>query len=182
MKRLIYSVMIPLLFSCGGSTEETKESAKITNDKIGNETQSSKTGNWDYYENEDEMDNSKRYFAYTVSKNKLEFEFPYNGGSELILTLRKGKDGTDVILRIDKGQFMGGLFGNEVIRVKFDDNKPINFTYSSPDTGSSEVIFINNEKKFISLLKTAKKVKIEPMFFDVGSMIVDFDVDGLEWE
>lgn len=45
-----------------------------------------------------------------------------------------------------------------------------------------DVIFLNNSKKFINNLKKSKKVMIEATFFDAGSKVIEFDVEGLKWE
>ena len=61
--------------------------------------------NWIYKEETDEMRGSKKYSAYAVSSNKVDFEFPHQGGASMAINLRKDKTGTDVMLIMDKGQF-----------------------------------------------------------------------------
>jgi len=46
---------------------------------------------------------------------------------------------------------------------------------------SSDVIFLSPESKIIDKLKKAKKVVIEPEFYQAGYQQVSFDVSGLEW-
>lgn len=137
--------------------------------------------NWKYSEEEDVMTGEKRYFASSTSTNKIDFEFPYNGGSRFYLTVRNMGKSNEVILQVSKGQFMTSISGSQSCRVKFDDEQPLKFTYNSAADGSSEVIFFNNSKNFLTKLRTAKKVMIEAPFYSAGNQIIYFDVEGLEW-
>lgn len=137
---------------------------------------------WTYTEDEDEMSGQKRYFGTCVSTNQIEFEFPYNGGSTFNLIIRNMGQGNEVILQVSKGQFITSISSSESCRVKFDDEQPSKFTYNSASDGSSDVIFINNAKKFISRLKKAQKLMIEVQFYNAGNQIIYFDVAGLEWD
>lgn len=55
------------------------------------------------------MRNIESKFASTVSINTIDFDFPYNGGSKLILTLRKRGSEVDVMVSITKGQILCGI-------------------------------------------------------------------------
>ncbi len=138
--------------------------------------------NWEYSESVDEMTNEKRFFASCVSTNEIEFEFPYDGGSDFTLTLRNMGKGNEIVLRVSKGQFMPGILSSEYCRVKFDDGAPVKYTYNSAADGSGDVIFFDNSSKFFTKLKTAKKLMIEAPFFDAGRQIIYFDVEGLIWD
>lgn len=137
---------------------------------------------WTYTEDEDKMSGQKRYFGTCVSTNQIEFEFPYNGGSTFNLIIRNMGQGNEVILQVSNGQFITSISSSESCRVKFDDEQPSKFTYNSASDGSSDVIFINNAKKFISRLKKAQKLMIEVQFYNAGNQIIYFDVAGLEWD
>ena len=56
--------------------------------------------NWQYETSKDEMRGIESKFATTVSTNTVNFDFPYNGGSKLILTLRKRGSEVDVMVSI----------------------------------------------------------------------------------
>lgn len=139
------------------------------------------TSNWTYSEDEDEMSGEKRYFASCISSTIVSFDFPYDGGSTFTLTVRNLGRGNDVLIRVSKGQFMSSIGSSESLRVKFDDEKPVRFSYSSASDGSSDVLFINNSSKFISHLKKAKKLMLEVEFYQEGYKILNFDVEGLDW-
>lgn len=137
---------------------------------------------WTYSENTNDIDDSKTYFAETTAPEKLEFKFPYDGGTTVYITLRYKENKNNVMLRISKGQFMSSLSDNNTIRVRFDDAKPQIFSYSTPSDYSTETIFINNEKTFISQIKNAKKIIIECEFYNEGTQIIKFNTAGLKWE
>jgi len=140
---------------------------------------------WNYSTNEDRMDGSKSYFAHLTSNNMLLFKF-MNTYSWFQLTIRNKNKKNEVILLMMKetaGQFMPSHYSPyKTCRVKFDENSPINFGYSSSiSDGSSNMIFFFNEQKFIANLKKAEKVMIECEFFQEGKKIIEFNVNGLEW-
>ncbi len=127
------------------------------------------------------MRGTKSKFASIDSANKVDFSFPYSGGSDLQIVLRKRpSDGFKILLSIYKGQFdcfMGCQFS-----VKFDDGKIEKWTASSASSGSSDVIFVNGESKFLSKLKKAKQLIIEARFYNSGDKQFKFDVSNLKWD
>jgi hypothetical protein len=137
--------------------------------------------NWNYSEDKDEMTGKKTYFAMCYSENKVFFEFPYDGGSSFTLGVRKSPSGTDVYLSVSKGQFLTSYDGSSM-RVKFDDEPPVTYTYNGTSDGSSDVIFIGSKSRFISKLRKAKRVSLEPEFYQAGKQIVKFNVEGLKWQ
>lgn len=140
---------------------------------------------WKYREAKDEMRNKTSYFASKSSNNSLELSFPYQGGSNLILTLRKHSEyGNDVMFSISKGQFSCRIDGCN-ISVKFDDGNIEKYEVSESESGSNDVLFISgnkNMKKFMDKLKNAKKMVVEAPIYDHGRAQFTFDTQGLEWK
>lgn len=134
---------------------------------------------WSYTSDIDKMTSGKKLYAYCDSYTIANFQFPYDGGSTFQLLLRKESNKSLVILSVSKGQFLGSY--NSTLRVKFDDNKVENFSFSEPNDGTSNVIFINNESRFIKKLKKAKQLKIEAEFYQEGRVVIEFNVQGLKW-
>jgi len=137
---------------------------------------------WRYNEEVDKMDNSTSYFAQTTSTNEIEFDFPYNGGSTFNLFVRNRDKKNEVFIIVDKGQFMGSISGDRTVRLKFDDEKPFNVTYTGTTDASSNVIFLGSLNKVLPKLKTAKKLMVEAEFFNSGNRVIEFNVDGLNWK
>ena len=141
---------------------------------------------WEYDSKDDEMTNSKSYFATISSDNGEVFAFPYDeeGGSHLMVTVRQTKkSGTDVLLGISKGQFNTDIINGQYVSVKFDDNAAKKYKTYSADDGSLDVLFIDNAKDFIAKAKTAKTIKIEAEFYQEGNRVFTFTADKpLKWE
>lgn len=100
----------------------------------------------------------------------------------MTLTIRQSPQyGKDIYIHISKGQFNCGVYG-ENIKVRFDDDKPITFNCIEPSDHSSDLLFIQNYKKFITRLKTASTIKIAVEFFNEGTRTFTFNTQGLDWE
>lgn len=171
--------IVALFYSCGNANS----SAGKKDSTSPGSTVIEKKENWRYYSDTDKMDNKTTFFADCKSLNSVDLSFPYDGGSKLIITLRKGFKGSsnEAILSISKGQFMTSLDRSETIRAKFDDDKPQSFHFGMAKDGSSDYVFLSESSDFILKLKSAKKVMIEVEFYGNGLKQFEFDVTGLDW-
>lgn len=176
---IAFLVLIACVIGCNNSSISTQSAPSTKNDYPKEE--SFKVENWSYSNETDEMDQSKRFFAYCASTNKVDFKFPYNGGSALTVLVRNMNKKNEIILSISKGQFISSYSGDENVRFKFDEEKPITISYSSAKDGSSNFVFPENSKMIIGKLKKAKKLMIEAPFFDEGTSVFYFNIDGLKW-
>ncbi len=70
--------------------------------------------NWHYSSSINEMDDRETYFAHSVAEKKLQFKFPYDGGTTVTLTLRNKDGKNEVMLSISQGQFMPNLLNNHL--------------------------------------------------------------------
>lgn len=176
-------VIAGFLFMAYGSGEETAktETAQEVIASAEQESEIENRPNWTYSEDEDKMEGTKQFFANCTSTNTVDFEFPYDGGSTLDIHIRNLRSENEALITVSKGQFMTSIGDSESLKVKFDNEKPMSFTYSSASDGSSDVIFINNSSKFISKLKKAKKVMLEVGFFNSGRKVLEFETEGLKW-
>lgn len=137
---------------------------------------------WVYDEDVDQMRNAKSYTATLVAKTDVQFSFPYNGGSALMLVLRSDpKFGHDVWLQITKGQFLCSPVSCQV-SVKFDDGKIIDYDGTPPNDGDSKYLFIRDYKGFVAHLRKAKALIVEADFYQEGRVQFAFDVPPLDWK
>ena len=136
---------------------------------------------WTYSQNEDKMTSGVSYFAEAQAKELLQFEFPYDGGSTATLMIRNKEGDNDVMLNVSKGQFITHYDGS-TIRARFDNDSPVRYNISEPSDGSSDLVFINAEKDFISKLKKAKKLILEAEFYNAGLRQMEFDVSDFKWD
>lgn len=123
------------------------------------------------------------HYAMLLSTTTHAFGFPYSGGTHCGLRITKHpRNGLMVTVKIDKGQFTCHSYTRCRILVRFDDRPPIKFRGSEPADNSSDLIFLEPEKQFIKELKKSKTVAIELPFFQEGSRIFAFNVEGLKWD
>lgn len=177
--QIIISFSIIILFSCKRNTESFTEAAIDTTAIVVDSTVPIISNSWEYHKSIDKMTSKQTKFAQIISNESLDLEFPYEGDNYGQLTLRY-KDELNIYLTIDKGQISGG-YNNNFITVRFDEEKSIKFSYSEPQDGSSNFIFINNETKFLSKLKKAKKVLISLPLYREGNQILEFNTVDLKW-
>jgi hypothetical protein len=117
------------------------------------------------------------------SSNAASFGFPYQGEPHAALILRDSpKYGLDVMLKVERGQFVSSYTKN-FVTVKFDDGELAKFAVGEPEDGKSRLLFIrpDDAELFTSHLRNAKSLKIETDFFQEGPRVFEFNVRGLNW-
>lgn len=190
---LIIFIGIPLLWAivrgCSSATENVNnaetDNANVVSgsgDSVSEAVPDLKK-NWIYDETKDEMRGDSTYLATNTSTNMVELEFPYSGGTNLNIVLRKDAEhGNDVIFAVNKGQLFC-TYNDCYISAKFDDGPVEKFTTAEAEAGSSEVLFLaNNQSGFVKKLKSAQSVMIEVQFFNHGKEQFKFDVSDLNWD
>ncbi len=136
---------------------------------------------WTYSEHQDEMGRGTTKLAQVVSSNTVRFGFPYQGETHAALQLRKSpKYGQDVMLRVERGQFVSSHTRNFAM-VRFDDSELWKFDIGEPVESTTGLLFIHDKEEFISQLRKAKSLKIEADFYQEGPRVFEFDVRGLDW-
>ena len=135
---------------------------------------------WYHFESEDELRGSTSYFARVTSDNAVDFDFPYNGGSRLTMTVRKSpKHGTDVYFEISKGQYTCGLY-NCKGAISFDGRSE-GLTLTTPADHSSDILFATYGDAIVQKLKNSDRTVVELPFYQGGNRQFVFDTTGLEW-
>ena len=138
---------------------------------------------WEYSEQEDKMGKGKIIYAQTSSTNQFEFKFPYGGTQRATLLVRYTKGDSDVILKLERGQFVCGVsecFG--AVRFGKGESTPLKFV--PPSDHSSETLFVTDSplspgpKQFISKMKKVKTISIQTTIYNEGEQVFDFNVDG----
>jgi hypothetical protein len=137
---------------------------------------------WRYSEQQDEMGRGSGRKAVITSLNTVTFGFPY-GNSHMLLRLEENPmSGRNVVLVIENGQFLSHR-GESSVTVKFDDGSLQTFLVLPSGDGRSNVVAIDVDyDEFVAQLKAAKIMKIEAGFFQEGSRVFTFDVQGLNWK
>lgn len=137
---------------------------------------------WTYDTSIDKMSGKVARYASVDADDHLSFSFPYQGPNKPSLLVRvHPKYGTNVMLQIEKGQFICG-YNDCSVMVRFDDKPAIRFTATEPADHSSTALFLSPAKKMIAGLKTSKIVHIQATFYQEGDHIMTFQTAGLEWK
>ncbi len=170
---LLFALTTIAFYSCGTSNAETPKT-KVETAKV--ETKED-VETWVYQSPENEM-GEKSHMARIISTNKVDFDFPYNGGSLGSITFRKKGNDLSAMFIITKGQIDFDYEGTYA-RIKFDDEAPIKWQMSESSTSDSEVAFFENEKKLLERFKKSKKVVVELPFYQSGNSQFTFNTEGL---
>lgn len=136
---------------------------------------------WSYSVSEDAMTGKSARSARIESENTVNFGFPYQGEQHAGLTLRDHpKYGRDVILAIEKGQFLCPSWDGCEVMVRFDDGQPQDWRASPAADNDSTVIFIRNADGFLQRMRSAKVVRVQPRIYQEGEPIFEFRVGGFD--
>lgn len=136
--------------------------------------------NWTYSQQTDPMTDKETYYAKCTSINLLNFEFPYDGGSSLNITVRKMDGENEVMLILSSGQF--NTVYDEPVKIRFDDSPAHTYGYDESGSGRSDVIFLHSPQSIIEKLKTSNIVKIEAPYFHSGKQVANFIAKDFVWK
>ena len=138
---------------------------------------------WRYGTHNDDMTQKEVLTAQVDSTNTLSFGFPYAGAQRATLELRKHpRWGSDVILQIERGQFLCSSYDGCSVSVRFGDGKPQRFSASEPSDNSTTYLFISDYSKFMSQLRKVDEVVIEASFYQAGNQALKFSTADLNWK
>ena len=136
---------------------------------------------WDYRQDKDPMGKGAAYFASVLSNNTVNFGFPYSGAQHATLTLRTHpRYGENVILSIERGQFLCPSYDGCTVLVRFDDSKAIRYSADGAADNSTETIFIRGYSSFVAHLEKSKRVRISANVYQEGAPVFEFDVSGFD--
>jgi hypothetical protein len=134
-------------------------------------------GQWRYESSVDKMTGKKSESAMVISDNSLSLQMPYAGNNHGTLIVRRHPTyGLDVIVTVDKGQILCRSYDGCKISLKFDEGKPQRFAASPAADHSSEVVFIDDKKRFITSAKKAKQILVQFPMYQAGEPVLEFSV------
>lgn len=130
----------------------------------------------------DDLTGKPVYHEQLLSENTVFFDFPYDGGSQLKINVRKHPQyGKDVYIRITKGQFMNSVNGTKV-KVRFDDGNVMTFNAVRNTTDDSDILFLQGYSRFVSALKKSRTCTIQVPFYQEGERTFKFKTQHFEWD
>lgn len=132
---------------------------------------------WESTEYSDPMTDETVKVLSLKSTNSALFDFPYKveGGSYLRLVIRKRASGYDALFVVDRGQIQCH-YRDCSIEVRVDGGKVQRWPGSKSTTNESNLIFINSDKKLITILGKAKSIRVGIQFYRSGLRSFDFDL------
>lgn len=139
---------------------------------------SSAVAGWNQEIRKNPMGRDDIWIATSSSTNTRNLGFPY-GNIRGHLVVRKQGDSFNVLLYVDRGQFLCQMNGCG-ITVRIDDNPAEEMSAVVPADHSSDVIFVSNGEKFSKNIIGSKKILIEATFYQKGSNIFYFNTIGFE--
>ena len=178
---LVSIVIIVIFLVVTLSPDETPNNENSFNNQNNRIDNVIKDNVWEYSENEDKINDSKMYHAILEAKDKIQLDFPYNGGQIASLHVRNWNGENNVMFEISKGQIVSSSFRDNFIKIKFGDNKAQTYTFSKPADGSSDVIFLDSPNSVIKNLKKASTTIMEVEFYQNGIRQIEFNTNGLVW-
>ncbi len=137
---------------------------------------------WDYERHADKMRGGETLLAHVRSVNTLQLGFPYHGINFGHLQVRQSPQyGLDVILSIDKGQFVCPVDGCAVL-VRFDDKPATRMAVVEPADHDSKVLFLSAPKRFIEGARTARTIRVQATIYQEGDQQLEFaPAEPLQW-
>ena len=139
---------------------------------------------WSVSREVDPMTDKETVWKTLRSDNWISQDFPYEGITQARITVRKSpKYGTDVYVRIDRGQIHGNEYrGTNYVTVRFDKDKAKRYYFNESADGSPDIVFLQGVTDFIRRAKKAKSIKVEIPVWQYGDALFEFSVDKpLEW-
>ncbi|HEY0011226.1 MAG TPA: hypothetical protein VGB79_00060 [Allosphingosinicella sp.] len=133
---------------------------------------------WTYSAERDEARGSEVKFASVTSSNTEHFDFPYQGGSQAVMTLRRHPEwGLDVYFTVRPGQMVCGIRGcSALVNI---DGRQQHVSLTTPADHSSDTLFVLGAARFINRLKNSRRVIVELPFYREGQRQFTFETAGL---
>jgi hypothetical protein len=178
--KLTTIVLVAALLTCWNQPVLAVEQIKSNKQKT---KQNKPKTAWQYFNKKDDMSGEIGHLAWTSSTNRIQLEFPYQGGTRGWFKLQNHpRFGEKIIFQIDKGQLICNNYDGCTVVLKFDDNPPVGYHATQPSDYSSTELSISGYDEILENLKTSKYLIIEAEFYQAGMQHFKFNINGLEWQ
>lgn len=143
----------------------------------------SASADWKYIDGTSKLTGEATKTAEIISTNSMDLKFPYQGrNTGRLSVIKAGKGPASAIFDFDKGQTMCSNPASCLLMIRFDDAKPVTFEGSRSADHATNVVFLNNSGKFISLATKAKRIYVGLNLYQNGTQLLEFNsVKPLEW-
>jgi hypothetical protein len=134
---------------------------------------------WNFSNSIDEMTSEKTLLAHITSTDIADLDFPYQGGTEMNLFIRKTNGEYDAYIGVTSGQLQTD-YDDPVLVVRFDNDEPLNFTVSESADSDPTILFFDDAKTFVDRLEKSKSIKIQCIFYNQGVHVYNFKTKGFK--
>ncbi len=149
------------------------------NSAINNIQSKSKEENWKYFKNKNSLTDKIVYFACIDSKNKIRFDFPYNGASTGCLCFRNVDGLLDGYFTVDKGQILCPIDGCD-LRIRFDDGAIQSKHVLTSSTYESNTVYFKDPSDLVRASRNSRRLRIATQFYQSGEVTFEFDPHGFD--
>jgi len=139
-----------------------------------------KSTTWTYENRVESADEPTTHRASLTSPTRLQFGFPYAGGSTVRLGLRERNNDALVSLHVSNGAFNKSFQGGSV-QIRFDGGPPVTYRYEAAENGSATVIFLDQPDAITRKLKSSRTTVVSLDFYNQGKRQLTFRTAGLRW-
>lgn len=187
MKSNMFAILLAgfALFSCENKSASERIAMKDKVDaqvedmvRKNKEKELAKLEKWTYENYQDPMSDEVIRTAQVVSKEVIELDLPYEGGTYLNLVVRKSNQGYVSFIQSSNGQLITET-GNETVLLRFDGGESIRFDVIDSQDYDSTVKFFKDANKIVELIKNSKTLKIQVLYYNHGNEVFTFDVSNL---
>ena len=132
-------------------------------------------GDWEYRISEDEMYDTKVYFARKQTEASV--------GIMNILIRYRNDDGNQVFLDLKGSLFDFGHNKKNFVTIRFDKNEPIKYVVRPLESGGDQSVGLSKPIDFINKAKTATTILVEAPIFNESTRLFKFEMNNpLKWD
>lgn len=139
-----------------------------------------KPNQWTYSSTSDKFKGTV-HKASILSPTRLEFAYPYSGGSTATLTVRQKDNTLHIYVEVSKGQFNRSFQGGNAL-IAFDNAPAKNYPLLAAANGRANIVFLDADKRFIDRLKRSARMLMTMEFQGQGKHQLAFRTAGLRWD
>lgn len=136
---------------------------------------------WKYNFSTDAMRGTMSKSALLLSDNSVSPGSYYASDTTLAMVVREEQKRLTLHVSVNPRGQLWCQYNNCTVAIKFDDEKPVNWSMSKAAAGHADTLFFNNETRLLAKLKSSKKAIVEVTFYDKGTYQFNFKTAGLSW-
>lgn len=138
---------------------------------------------WLYSQETDPLTDKVTKTACVTSQNEISQNAPYTDVHAELCIRQAPRSGLNVYVRLDgDGQILCTSYEGCRVKVRFDKTPLQSESAVGAADGSSNVIFLRNERSIVSSLRKSSKTLVEIVIYQAGNQTLMFNTDGLKWD